>query len=57
MPVTTLVPSRCRLYFNGFVVVYVGIVAVMPVMLARRRLVPVVMSDAPGRRRKAEVTP
>jgi hypothetical protein len=57
MPVTTLVPSRCRLYFNGFVVVYVGVVAVMPVMLARRRLVPVVMSGAPGRRRKAEVTP
>jgi len=57
MPVTTLVSSRCRLYFNGFVVVYVGVVAVMPVMLARRRLVPVVMSDAPGRRRKAEVTP
>ena len=56
LPVTTLVPSVRRHDFDNVIVVFVGVVAVMAVMLARRRRSVTVVVVADASRGKFELT-
>ena len=56
LPVTTLVPSVRRHDFDNVIVVFVGVVAVMAVMLARRRRSVTVVVVADPSRGKFELT-
>ena len=56
LPVTTLVPSVRRHDFDDVIVVFVGVVAVMAVMLARRRRSVTVVVVADASRGKFELT-
>ena len=56
LPVTTLVPSVRRHDFDDVIVVFIGVVAVMAVMLARRRRSVTVVVVADASRGKFELT-